>query len=53
MIELFSKVMSLNPELETVAHLIRKGAMVEEIQVSMRNRTTGRAISILCALLRT
>ena len=43
MIELFSKDMSLNPEPETVAHLIRKGAKVEEVQVSMRNRTTGES----------
>lgn len=43
MIELFSKDMGLNPEPETVAHLIRKGARVEEVQVSMRDRTTGES----------
>lgn len=43
MIELFSKDLSLNPEPETVAHLIRKGAKVEEVQVSMRDRTTGES----------
>lgn len=43
MIELFAKDMSLNPEPETIAHLIRKGVMVEEVQVSMRDRTTGES----------
>lgn len=43
MIELFAKDMSLNPEPETIAHLIRKGVMVEEVQVSMRNRTAGES----------
>ena len=43
MIELFSKDMGLNPEPETVAHLIRKGARVEEVQVSMRDSTTGES----------
>lgn len=43
MIELFAKDMSLNPEPETIAHLIRKGAMVEEVQVSMRDRTAGES----------
>ena len=43
MIELFAKDMSLNPEPETIAHLIRKGVMVEEVQVSMRDRTAGES----------
>ena len=43
MIELFAKDMSLNPEPETIAHLIRKGAKVEEVQVSMRDRTAGES----------
>ena len=43
MIELFAKDMSLNPEPETSAHLIRKGVMVEEVQVSMRDRTAGES----------
>lgn len=43
MIELFAKDMSLNPEPETIAHLIRKGIMVEEVQVSMRDRTAGES----------
>lgn len=43
MIELFAKDMSLNPEPETIAHLIRKGVMVEEVQVSMRDRITGES----------
>lgn len=43
MIELFSKDMSLNPEPETVARLIRKGTKVEEIQVPVRDRTTGES----------
>ena len=43
MIELFAKDMSLNPEPETIAYLIRKGVMVEEVQVSMRDRTAGES----------
>ena len=43
MIELFAKDISLNPEPETIAHLIRKGVMVEEVQVSMRDRTAGES----------
>lgn len=43
MIELFAKDMSLNPEPETIAHLIRKGVVVEEVQVSMRDRTAGES----------
>ena len=43
MIELFAKDMSLNPEPETIAHLIRNGVMVEEVQVSMRDRTAGES----------
>lgn len=43
MIELFAMDMSLNPEPETIAHLIRKGAKVEEVQVSMRDRTAGES----------
>ena len=43
MIELFAKDMSLNPEPATIAHLIRQGGMVEEVQVSMRDRTAGES----------
>lgn len=43
MIELFARDSSLNPEPETIAHLIRKGAKVEEIQVTMRERQAGES----------
>ena len=43
MIEAFSMDSSLNPEPETLARLIRKGASVAEVQVSMRERETGES----------
>ena len=43
MIELFARDLSLNPEPETIAYLIRKGAKVEEVQVSMRERQAGES----------
>lgn len=43
MIELFARDSSLNPEPETIAYLIRKGAKVEEVQVKMRERQAGES----------
>lgn len=43
MIELFARDLSFNPEPETIAFLIRKGAKVEEVQVSMRERQAGES----------
>lgn len=41
MIEQFACDDSLNPEPESLAHLIRKGATVREVQVEMRERQAG------------
>lgn len=43
MIERFAKDNSLNPEPESIAYLIRKGARVSEIQCSMRDRQAGES----------
>lgn len=43
MIERFATDRSLNPEPESIAYLIRKGASVSEIQCSMRERQAGES----------
>lgn len=43
MIHRFAKDATLNPEPETLALLIRKGAVVREVQVSMREREAGES----------
>lgn len=43
MISLFASDDALNPEPETIAYLLRRGAKVEEIQVSMRERQAGES----------
>ena len=43
MIECFSSDSTLNPEPESLALLIRKGASVKEVQVSMRERQAGES----------
>lgn len=43
LIQLFARDSMLNPEPESIAYLIRKGASFEEIQVNMRERVTGES----------
>ena len=43
MIERFAHDRSLNPEPESIAYLIRKGARVSEVQCSMRERQAGES----------
>lgn len=43
MIEKFASDCSLSPEPETIAYLMRRGASVSEVQVSMRERVAGES----------
>ncbi|HIY83260.1 glycosyltransferase family 2 protein [Rubneribacter sp.] len=43
MIERFARESDFGPEPDTVAYLIRQGAKVSEVQVSMRDRTAGES----------
>ena len=43
MIELFSRSVNFGPEPDTVAYLLRSGARVAEVPVTMRERTAGKS----------